>query len=344
MNIFVAYSGGTDSTYSLIKYKEAGHNVTAVHAQLAPVTHDVDEKIALLSSFCESQGINFLYVDYSKEFWDKVVEMFCNFYGEGKTPNPCALCNPQMKFGILRQYAFEHGADIFVTGHYTQRKEICGTPLLYPAVDETKDQSYFLSLVPQEAFINVEFPLGTRVKEDVRKELRTKGITPPYPSDSQEICFVPNDDYRSFLQEHKRVFPRSGDICLLDGTIVGRHNGLWQYTEGQRRGLAIAYAYPLYVLRKDAEHNILYVGSKEELMTTGCRAKHINICLPYELWGNNLFVRTRYRQKKVSASVCIEGEELCVTYKEPQESIACGQVLAVYNSQGAIVAGGILVR
>lgn len=342
MNVFVAYSGGTDSTYSILKYKEEGHTVTAVHAQLSPAPANVKEKIDLLSSFCATHGVEFLYLDYSKEFWNIVVEEFCTLYGEGKTPNPCALCNPQMKFGLLRRYAFEHGADLFVTGHYTRRKEVHGVSLLYPAVDDTKDQSYFLSLVPHESFANVEFPLGTKVKEEIRKELRARGITPPYPSDSQEICFIPNDDYRSFLQEHHRVLSKSGNICLQDGTIIGKHNGLWQYTEGQRRGLSIAYAYPLYVLRKDAQTNTLYVGAKEELITTGCKAHRINIFLPYELWGEELFVRTRYRQKKVSAHVTIEGDELCVTYKEAQEAIACGQVLAVYNAQGAIVAGGIL--
>ena len=181
MNVFVAYSGGTDSTYSILQYKEMGYNVKAVHAQLSPAPANVNEKLDLLESFCNKHGVEFIYLDYSKEFWNSVVEEFCSLYGEGKTPNPCALCNPQMKFGLLRRYAFEHGADKFVTGHYTRRKEIHGRALLYPAVDESKDQSYFLSLVPQEFFTNVEFPLGTRVKEDVRQELRSKGITPPYP-------------------------------------------------------------------------------------------------------------------------------------------------------------------
>lgn len=343
MNVFVAYSGGTDSTYSILQYKEAGHNVTAMHAQFSPAPENVEEKIHLLENFCNSHGVSFVYLDYAKEFWKKVVESFCTLYEEGKTPNPCALCNPQMKFGLLRSYAFEHGADCFVTGHYTQRKVMHGIPLLYPAVDDTKDQSYFLSLVPQASFTNVEFPLGTRIKEDVRQELRGKGIIPPYPSDSQEICFIPKDDYREFLQEHNRVISKSGDICLPSGERIGKHTGLWQYTEGQRRGLSIAYKYPLYVLRKDIENNILYVGAKEELLVKGCKANTITLSLPYELWGEELSVRTRYRQQKVEANVTVVGEEIHVEYKEPQEPIACGQVLAVYNKEGAIVAGGILI-
>ena len=342
MTIAVAVSGGTDSLYALLTLKEQGHDIFALHAHfLAPCKEREDA----IDAMCAALDIPFHAVDLHEEFERCVVDPFMDEYAHGRTPNPCALCNASMKFGALLREAEKLGADQIATGHYAVLEDhpVYGRTLSR-GHDVKKDQSYFLSLVPKHQLEKALFPLGKMKKEDIKADLAARGIAPAYPSESQEICFVPNDDYRAFLIERGAKLGTGGNMELADGTVVGKHNGLWQHTEGQRKGLGIAWKEPLYVIRKDLEKNVLVVGPKVELLSTGCTVSHMNFLVAKELWGEKLLVRTRYRQQPIPVSISDQGDILVITYDESQSPPASGQVCCVYDEDLTVLGGGIIVR
>ena len=342
MNVFVAYSGGTDSTYSLLHYKNMGYNVTALHAQFAPCDDTTLDKVESLRQFCAALDIPFIYQDYTEKFYNAVIAPFCTEYAKGNTPNPCALCNPAMKFGVLLEYALSSGAQLFATGHYARITMVQGVHCIQTALDATKDQSYFLSMITAGVLQHVDFPLGDKKKIAIRAVLRDKGITPPFPSDSQEICFVPNDDHKTFLSRYA-VTGTEGDIRLLStGEIVGKHRGLHHYTEGQRRGLGIAWEEPLYVVKKDRTNNTIYVAPKQETYITTCKALLQRLWVEPIHWGEVVYVKTRYKQHMMRAAVQLDNSILHVSFEQPEEPVAQGQILVVYNADGIIMASGIL--
>ncbi|WP_290920103.1 tRNA 2-thiouridine(34) synthase MnmA [Halodesulfovibrio sp.] len=342
MTIAVAVSGGTDSLYALLMLKEQGHDIFALHAHFLEPCKEREEAI---DAMCSALDIPFYAVDLHKEFEQCVVAPFMNEYVHGRTPNPCALCNATMKFGALLREAEKLGADQIATGHYAVLEDhpIYGRTLSR-GHDCKKDQSYFLSLVPKEQLEKALFPLGKKKKEDIKVELAERGIAPAYPSESQEICFVPNDDYRAFLINRGADLGSGGNMELADGTVVGKHNGLWQYTEGQRKGLGIAWKEPLYVIQKDIEKNVLIVGPKTELLSTGCAVSNMNFLVAETHWGKNLLVRTRYRQQPIPATIRTEGDMLFVTYTDPQSPPASGQVCCIYDEDLTVLGGGIIER
>ena len=340
MTIAVAVSGGTDSLYALLMLKEQGHDIFALHAHFL---EPCKEREKAIDAMCSVLDIPFHAVDLHNEFEQCVVDPFMNEYVHGRTPNPCALCNATMKFGALLREAEKLGANQIATGHYAVLEDhpVYGRTLSR-GHDPKKDQSYFLSLVPKEQLEKALFPLGKKKKEDIKAELAKRGIAPAYPSESQEICFVPNDDYRAFLINRGADLGSGGNMELADGTVVGQHNGLWQYTEGQRKGLGIAWKEPLYVIRKDTEKNVLIVGPKIELMSTGCAVSNMNYLVDEKHWGQQLFVRTRYRQQPIPATIHTQDDILLVTYTDPQSPPASGQVCCVYDEDLTVLGGGII--
>lgn len=340
MTIAVAVSGGTDSLYALLTLKEQGHDIFALHAHfLAPCKEREDA----IGAMCAALDIPFHAVDLHEEFERCVVDPFMDEYVHGRTPNPCALCNASMKFGALLREAERLGAEQIATGHYAVLEDhpVYGRTLSR-GHDAKKDQSYFLSLVPKHQLEKALFPLGKMKKEDIKEDLAARGIAPAYPSESQEICFVPDDDYRAFLIDRGAKLGTGGNMELADGTVVGKHNGLWQHTEGQRKGLGIAWKEPLYVIRKDLEKNALIVGTKAELLSTGCIVSNMNYLVAKNLWGEKLLVRTRYRQQPIPASISEQGDMLVITYDEPQSPPASGQVCCVYDDDLTVLGGGII--
>ncbi|SIO35178.1 tRNA 2-thiouridine(34) synthase MnmA [Halodesulfovibrio marinisediminis] len=340
MTIAVAVSGGTDSLYALLTLKEQGHDIFALHAHFLAPSKEREEAIGAM---CASLDVPFHAVDLHEEFEQCVVTPFMDEYIHGRTPNPCALCNASMKFGALLREAEKLGANQIATGHYAVLED---NPLygrtLSRGHDPKKDQSYFLSLVPKKQLEKALFPLGKKKKEDIKAELAERGIAPAYPSESQEICFVPNDDYRAFLIDRGANLGTGGNMELADGTVVGKHNGLWQYTEGQRKGLGVAWKEPLYVIRKDMEKNVLIVGPKTELLSTGCVVSNMNFLVAKEHWGEKLLVRTRYRQLPIPVTISEQDDLLIVTYDEPQSPPASGQVCCVYDENLTVLGGGII--
>ncbi|MFH1913386.1 MAG: tRNA 2-thiouridine(34) synthase MnmA [Pseudomonadota bacterium] len=337
----VAVSGGMDSLLALVLMRERGHDVLALHGRFLPAEGRGDQAVAGLAEACALLGVPFHVADLRREFEREVVAPFADAYRQGLTPNPCAACNPRMKFDVLFDAARALGADSLTTGHYVRLIDAKEGPLLARGADPAKDQSYFLSLVGVEALRRAHFPLGDMLKRDVPARLAGLGLTPPLPGESQEICFVPGDDYQMFLTRRGSM-PGGGPMRLEDGTVIGRHRGLWRHTQGQRRGLGIAWTEPLYVLDKRVAENALMVGPKTSLLVPGCVARQVNVMTDPAGWPEVVMVQTRYRQRPRPARFAIEGDRLVVRFLEPNDRPAPGQVAAVYDADGTVLGGGVI--
>ena len=356
--IAVALSGGLDSLMAAWELKQAGHSVVGLHARLLEA-EDWEAKRVRLEEACAFVGMPLEVADLRAAFRTGVIEPFVKSYAAGLTPNPCALCNPGLKFGLLLEHALALGADLLATGHYARKGEWAAPGIsafagqsfatIYPAADQSKDQAYFLALVPKKSLARAIFPLYRRSKQELRQKAAEIGLPLPEARESQEICFVPNDDYRAFLQANPVAGVRLGGegpvkLACADGggQEIARHRGLWQYTEGQRRGLGIAWSEPLYVLAKDVAVNALIVGPGSELRAVEFQANALNLLVPPELWPEALLVRVRYRQKAVPARVKIAGDTMRVRFETPETPPAKGQLAVVYHPEGFILGGGII--
>ncbi len=368
--IVVAVSGGADSLYALLSLQEAGHEVVALHGLFLPdatshTAHESKENMATLpegidalDKLCQKRNIPFHICNLRKAFDQAVITTFVQDYASGRTPNPCALCNKHIKFGLLMDAALELGAEYFATGHYATLRTLSSTQSakspLSKAQDAGKDQSYFLSLVPKERFAKVLFPLAQTQKSANKAFLQDRQIAIPIAKESQEICFVPADAYRDFMltgaQQRRIKLGKPGPIfiredgqeILLPKKYGGEHVGLWQYTEGQRRGLGVAWKEPLYVCAKDDERNALILGNKSEATLQGCLVEKMNFLVAYDHWPKQVFVRVRYRQQEAPALCVLEAQNLRITFSQSQTPTAPGQIAAIYDATGNILAGGII--
>ena len=317
-----------------------------------------------LRQTCRRLNIPLYLLDARALFDESVIRPFVRAYAAGQTPNPCALCNRHIKFGILAAAARLLDGRL-ATGHYARLAPLPeGNGMtIASATDTAKDQGYFLALVPPPALQEVLFPLADLRKQDCLAAVREAGLAVPLPGESQEICFIPTreDAYRDFLQrrwvQEHIVPPAEGPMLLCcrqpDGSLterpVGRHAGLWRHTEGQRRGLGIAYSEPLYVLAKDTARNALLVGPRALLGMLACRTEPANFFLPPRHWplvadtNETLRVRLRYRQQPVPAQVdMLPDGGLHIRLNAatgPHFPSAPGQVAAVYDAAGRILAG-----
>ncbi len=374
MKAAVAASGGADSLYALVALRESGFDVFALHGIFLPAflrPTGYADMLEELERTCSRLGVPVHIFDLSELFTARVMLPFARAYTAGFTPNPCALCNAALKFGALLEKAEELGAAVMATGHYVRREN----GKIYAGADPGKDQSYFLALTPETALAKAVFPLGGLRKNEVLAELARRGLTPPQKAESQEICFVPPEGYQALLPELAERFSLKlsgpGPIRLIDASSPGGpggasrhvgkwggHKGLWQYTEGQRRGLGLAYAEPLYVLGKDRADNALLVGPKASLGGRSCRCGELNFFAgPEEICGGafRLFARTRYRQAAlpVQAEFCGSGPDarMELVFERREDIGAPGQIAAVYALPGEenfdpkalrLMAGGII--
>lgn len=387
MNIAVALSGGMDSLMALALVKERGWRPIALHAFFLEPQKRHRQLAQALERLCGSLDVPFATADLSAAFRHMVIDPFIQGYAAGVTPNPCAHCNRDLKFGLLRKHAATLGAPFLATGHYA-RTAPPGTQSTWPlpgasapasrtpphppvcnglwqAADPTKDQSYFLSLVPPASLAQAVFPLGDWKKADVPRALQARNLAPPLPAESQEICFIPGDDYRAFLLSQKAALPGPGPIVLEDGLRIGEHQGLWRHTPGQRKGIGVAWKEPLYVLEKRARENTLVVGPKSSLATYSCCVRGVNQLVAPEHWPSPVLARLCYRQRPRLAAVSLdsfapektrETSSLCCTqpadagtvssftlrFAEPVPRPAPGQVAALYDTTGRILAAGII--
>ncbi len=349
----VAVSGGADSLLALALLQEAGHRLLAVHGRFFAPDAAALQREQALERQCAVLGIPLHILDVRREFRQLVIAPFAQAYAAGYTPNPCGLCNPRVKFGLLLDKCRELGAGGIATGHYARRTPYTdSTILLCRGKDPGKDQSYFMSMTPPDRLALAHFPLGETFKEQTLDALRVRGLEPPNPTASREICFIPDNDYRRFLQQAGRELsldlPGEGPIVLKDGNdygrVVGRHQGLWRHTLGQRRGLGVAWKEPLYVLGKDMAGNALIVGPEHEQYTRVCAARDCVIHLPRRQWPAELLVQTRYRQKAAPADVELSEEDriMRVVFHAPHALPAPGQLAVAYTPAGHVLAAGVI--
>ncbi len=360
--VAVAVSGGADSLHTLIRLRESGTPVFALHGIFfqpdmpddlitGHAGHQNDDTSAKspeavrqrLVKACEDLGVPLHIVDFTAEFLQSVIRPFVQSYADGLTPNPCALCNARVKFGLLLDKAKELGAGRLATGHYARLLHEEGGeygPVLLQGADPYKDQSYFLSLVPRERLAAALFPLGEAHKSDVLATLAGRNIVPPQPGESQEVCFVPNDEYREFLPRAAKTLgitlPGPGPMILADGQRLATHKGLWHYTEGQRRGLGLGWKEPLHVIAKRAKDNALLLGPRRDMRADGCACNEVNILLPPRFWPDTVLVKTRYREQPKAARAAVREQDgpddlsLRIDFLEPDAAVAPGQIAAVY--------------
>uniref|UniRef100_A0A831UBN3 tRNA-specific 2-thiouridylase MnmA n=1 Tax=Geobacter metallireducens TaxID=28232 RepID=A0A831UBN3_GEOME len=353
--IVVAMSGGVDSSVTAALLKEEGHEVIGISMQVwdySKFTARGGEKFDTCCSLddihdarrvAEQIGIPFYVVNFEEEFQRLVIDDFVDEYFRGRTPNPCVRCNQRVKFQLLLQKARELGADFLATGHYA-RIERGGDGLfhLLRGDDPGKDQSYFLFTLTQEQLARVIFPLGGMTKPEVRQQAARFGLRVAEKGESQEICFVPDNDYVRFLEEERGKGRLAGEIVDRAGNVLGRHGGTYRYTVGQRRGLGIAHPHPLYVVGVDAERRQVIVGPKEELSALGLAAADVTWVIPPAAETVEAACKIRYRHHPVPCTVTVlPGSRAEVRFREPERSVTPGQAVVFYHGDEVLGGGWI---
>jgi tRNA-specific 2-thiouridylase len=353
--IAVAMSGGVDSSVTAALLQREGREViglTMLNGQWQAQTAGGEgcnrstASVEAAASMAALLGIRHALVDLEVEFRAEVVEPFVEAYLSGLTPNPCIVCNRRIKFGVLMKRAAALGAEFLATGHYCRREELAsGRVGLRKAVDHAKDQSYFLFDLTQEQLRRIRFPLGSMTKRETRKLAREIGLPVAERDESQEICFIPGNDYAAFVESYGEAADLGGEIVSLEGEVLGRHNGYHRFTVGQRRGLGIPASRPLYVLSVEPEARRVVVGFEEELahghLVAG-GANWVSIAAPAE--PIRAEVKVRSRAAAVPATIFKEGEDrVRVEFDELQKGIAPGQA-AVFYSGDLLLGGGWIER
>jgi tRNA-specific 2-thiouridylase len=374
MRIAVAMSGGVDSSAAAALLKEAGHDLVGFTMQLWDPRRNinVDENGEPLPSRCCSLddvadarrvagklGFPFYVLNLESEFEKAVVEPFVNSYLQGETPIPCVACNSRLKFDALDKMADSLECEKVATGHYARvfRDEVTGKFRLLRGKDLSKDQSYFLWELGQSQLSRAIFPLGELTKPQAREIARRNGLWIAEKAESQEICFVPDGDYSGFIDRYLKSvgedgkIPESGEIVDTSGKVIGEHSGIHRYTVGQRRGLGVASAKPLYVVQIERAKNRIIAGEAEELLKKRAVLKGLNLIAGFEdlktsVGGSQIEfrakVRIRYRHEPAPASVVTIGNSKAeVIFDQPQRAITAGQAAVFYDEEtGDEVLGG----
>lgn len=345
-------SGGVDSSVAAALLKEQGHEVTGMMLRLwsEPGKEDTNrcctpDSMAQARRVAAKLDIPFYVIDAKDVFRETVVEYFLEGYARGETPNPCLICNRKIRWTFLLEHALALGAEYMATGHYVRRMQAKnGTVSLLRAVDRNKDQSYVLHVLTQEKLKHALFPVGDYPKPEIRQIAERHGLPTASRKDSQDLCFLAGEDYRNFLQRNAVEMLKPGEIVTRDGKALGAHNGLANYTIGQRKGLGVASPVPLYVLGKNAAQNALIVGTQDELGSDTLSARDVNWVngeVPAEPFRAE--VKIRYTAKEAEALVTPLGEgQAQVRFDAPQRDITAGQAAVFY--QGEVMLGGGIIQ
>ena len=343
--VLLGMSGGVDSSASAILLQQMGYNVIGCTMNL--LEEENKEAIIDAKKVCEKLGIEHHVIDCRKEFKCYVIQNFIDEYKNARTPNPCVVCNKNIKFGLFVQKAEELGCEYIATGHYakTEYSEKYGQKVIRKSNEEKKDQTYFLYSIPKDVIEKIIFPLqNNESKDDTRNLAQEAGLEVAKKKDSQEICFIKDNDYKNFLLKQGSVSSKKGNIVLKSGEILGKHQGIINYTIGQRKGLGVSYKEPLYVIDIDKSKNEVIVGEEKVLYNSGLKANNINWLI--DVKGNELevFAKIRYRAKEAKAQVkIIDENNVEVYFEEPQRAITKGQSVVFYDDTGVLLGGGIIV-
>ncbi len=347
--IVVAMSGGVDSTTVAALLKAEGHDVIGITMQLLE-HRDSEGGCCSLDNIIDARkasnylGIPHYVVNFTDMFNELVMRDYVDKYNSGKTPIPCVLCNQHIKFDLLLKRAKELGADYLATGHYARVvKEADNGPYkLSKAVDESKDQTYFLYTLTQNELPYLMFPLGGMTKKEVRQIAKELSIKVAEKPDSTGVCFVPTGNYRDFLSEQGLFNEEQGEIVDTEGSVLGSHRGLYSYTVGQRRGLGIALGRPAYVVELDPSRNRVVVGDQDKIYRSSLVADSMTWVTEPPGEDTTVSAKVRYRHPEDEASIEFLSEEgIKVDFKKPQRAITPGQAVVFYKGESVLGGGWI---
>ena len=338
MNIGIAMSGGVDSTACALMLKEK-YQVKGFFMRLAQPDFDL-QKIRV-EKIADSLGIELHIIDLRPQFEQAVLNYFSGSYFNGLTPNPCVICNKEIKFGLFLDAILSSGMDKMATGHYARVQNEDGLYQLHTGIDPKKDQSYFLSRLNQHQLGSILFPLGGKDKESIYTFVEEKGFSHFRGQESQDVCFLEKNQIGSFLDTRKPEASSSGNIVSRCGNIMGRHTGLFHYTIGQRKGLGISHPEPLYVIGLDAKHNTVIVGNNDELFSKEIRVKDLHwLSGTTPELSTQYNVRIRYSHRGSTAALkLLANNSGSFIFSEPQRAITPGQFAVVYNNTELLGSG-----
>lgn len=349
--VMVAMSGGVDSSVAALLLKQQGYDVVGITMQIWPQPEDNSRACCSLDAIHDARrvawnlGIPHYVLNFRDEFQAKVIDYFCQEYLRGRTPNPCIACNRYIKFESLLQKSLAMGADYIATGHYARNiwddKE--GKYHLLTGLDHTKDQSYALYTLTQFQLAHTLFPLGEFKKEDVRKIARNAGLPVSDKPESQEICFVPDNQYAAFIDQYLNLKGNAGEIKDQTGKILGSHQGIHHFTIGQRKGLGLALGYPAYVSQINAQDNVVWVGKNEDLYQASLVAENFHFISGESIHPAEIVTaKIRYLAPKIPAAVTpLDPHTVRLDFEQAQRAITPGQAVVLY--QGDMVLGGGII-
>jgi len=340
--VVVAMSGGVDSSVVAGLMKEEGYDVTGITLKLYDDSKTSKEgrqccagqDILDAKRVSEHLNINHKILFYQKKFKEEVIDSFIDSYVGGETPIPCVQCNQTVKFRDLFKYAKELNADALVTGHYVTRLQKNGKASMYRAKDANRDQSYFLFSTTQEQLDYLRFPLGEIEKQETRDIANKLSLNVADKPDSQDICFVPNGDYSSVIKKFRPESFKPGDILDLTGKKIGKHEGIINYTIGQRKGIKVSSTDPLYVVNIDSNTNTIIVGPKESLIIQNLELRDLNLLGQQNEFNQIIFIKVRSTGRLLKAKIKIKESSAHVEIMDGEAGISPGQACVFYSRDG----------
>ncbi|MGN0653486.1 MAG: tRNA 2-thiouridine(34) synthase MnmA [Oscillospiraceae bacterium] len=349
--VLVGMSGGVDSSVSALLLKEKGYDVTGVTLLLKGKLIDNPNSSCGLQSdvedaktVCQKLGIEHITMDLSDLFAEKVVDDFIKTYISGRTPNPCIECNSFIKFGKMLDKALEMGYDFIATGHYARVEKLDnGRYTIKRPADKSKDQTYVLYRLTQHQLAHTIFPLSDYSKPQIREIAEKAGLINSRKPDSQDICFIPDGDYASFIESYSGYKSEEGNYTDINGNIIGRHKGMIHYTIGQRKGLGVTFGKPMFVRSINAENNEVTLCEEKDLYTSELLANSLNFVSVERIDGKmKINAKTRYSQREEPATVEVSGDIARVVFDKPQRAFTSGQSVVFYDGD-TVVGGGKII-